>query len=94
MDYQKKPPESVLSIFKKKNVEFYGISYFAYPATFPSTAGPRGGVGGCAMSTFTVEAYVCDNNGPTIYTCCGMFYFEDEPFKSGRVNTNRHWINL
>jgi hypothetical protein len=39
----------------------------------------RGDIGGCA--TFTVEAWVCDDSGPTVYICNGMYYFEDAKFK-------------
>lgn len=34
------------------------FEYYAWPQTFGSTAGPFGGIGGQAMSTFTIEALV------------------------------------
>lgn len=35
------------------------LEYWAYPQVFGSTAGPFGGIGGQAMTTFTIEAWVC-----------------------------------
>lgn len=84
MNYQKQTPEYILDVLKKHNVQFMEIDYFAHPETFASTAGPCGGIGGCAMSTFTVESYVCDQSGPTVYVCAGMYIFDNsrwEPFK-------------
>jgi hypothetical protein len=75
MDFQKEPPEKVLDILKKEKVEYLGLDYFAFPETFGSTAGPRKGIGGSAMSTFTVEAYVCDGIGPTVYVCTSEYKF-------------------
>lgn len=34
------------------------LEYWAYPQGFGSTAGPFGGVGGQAFTTFTIEAWV------------------------------------
>lgn len=92
MDYQHKTPIKILEIFKKNKIEFYGINYYAWPQTFGSTSGPTQGIGGSAMSTFTVEAFVCDEVGPTIYLCCGMFHFEDEKFKP--FKHIKHWSKL
>ena len=33
------------------------LDYYAWPQTFGSTAGPFGGVGGQAITTFTIEAW-------------------------------------
>lgn len=35
------------------------LDYYAYPEVFGSTTGPFGGIGGQAMTTFTIEAWVC-----------------------------------
>lgn len=94
MNYEKKVPENIFKIFETEKVKLYGISYYAFPKAFNSTAGPRGGVGGCSVSTFTVEAYVGNNEGPTVYVCAGMYYFEDKPFKPFKVNTDRVWMVL
>lgn len=93
MNYQKEPPKRVLNILKKRSVEYYNIDYFAYPVTFPSTAGPCGGCGGQSMSTFTVECYVCNSQGPTIYVCCGTFIFEDKKFVPFNIPKGR-WAKL
>ncbi len=92
MNYQKKPPKEVLAILKERNVQFMDISYYAWPQLFSSTAGPCGGIGGQAMSTFTIEAWVCENSGPTVFTCAGMYHYDDErfePFK--RINS---WMRI
>ena len=84
MNYQKQIPEYVLGILKENNIQFTDIDYYAHPKTFGSTAGPRGGIGGCSMSTFTIESFVCDQTGPTIYVCAGMYHIDNsrwEPFK-------------
>lgn len=85
MNSQKNTPECVLNILKKNNIQFMDINYYAYPQTFGSTAGPYGGIGGCTMTSFTIESYVCDNYGPTVHVCGGMYYLDEskfEPFKS------------
>jgi len=85
VNYQNKPPQEVIDILKDRKVEYMDLDYYAYPETFGSTAGPRGGIGGCAMSKFTVEAWVCDEGGPVVYLCAGMYCFDNsrfEPFKN------------
>ncbi len=85
MNSQKRPPDDVLWILKKNNVQFIDVFYYAWPEMFGSTAGPRKGIGGQAVTTFTVEAWVCDDLGPTVYICAGMYSFDDsrfEPFKT------------
>ena len=81
MNFQKEVPESVKKILTENNVEYIDIEYFAYPQTFGSTAGPSGVFGGNSMSTFTIEAFVCDSVGPTVFLCAGMYAFKDERFK-------------
>ncbi len=80
MNYQKIAPEEVLSMFKRKGIKYSALDYYAFPETFGSTTGPSG-IGGCTMSTFTVEAYVCDGFGPTIYTCNGKYKFKNDQYK-------------
>ena len=85
MNYQNKPPQEVIDILKERKVEYFNINYYAWPETFCSTSGPRGGIGGCAMTNFTIEAWVCDDCGPTVFTCAGMYCFDNsrfEPFKN------------
>ena len=94
MNYQKKPPEIVLRTLKGREILFAELDFYAWPQTFGNTAGPSGGIGGCAISTFTVEAYVCDGNGPTVYICNGMYHFEDKPFKGPGQRYKYHWIKI
>jgi len=82
MNYQKQPPPEVLKIFKDRSVEIYDIDYYAWPQVFGDTAGPRrGGMAGQTVSAFTVEAWVGDGCGPTVYTCAGMYCWSTEQFK-------------
>jgi hypothetical protein len=80
MNYEKKAPDWVHDIFKKKNIQYYDLSYFAWPQVFGSTTGPNGGIGGQAMSSFTIEAFVANENGPTVYACSNQYCFEDKQF--------------
>ena len=72
MDYQKKTPKEVIDIFKRAGIDCYDFDYYAFPEVFGSTSGPCGGIGGAAMSIFTVEAYVCGDVA-TVYVCAGKF---------------------
>lgn len=44
-------------IEEKYGESYYSLDYWAWPRVYGSTAGPFGGVGGAAMTTFTVEAW-------------------------------------
>jgi len=44
------------------------------------------------MSTFTIEAYVCDNTGPTIYVCNNYYSFLDEKFE--QFKNIKNWKKL
>lgn len=90
--YQKGTPTSVINIFKSKNVNYCHIDYYAWPQSFGDTTGPRGGIGGQMISSFTVHAYVADG-GPTVYVCAGMFIFKDEPFIPMKSVKGR-WIKI
>lgn len=92
MNYMRKPPEEVLQILKERQIQYYDIAYYAWPQMFGSTAGPCGGIGGQAMSTFTVDAWVCDGTGPTVYICAGMYSFDDNKFEP--FNRIKNWIRL
>lgn len=72
MNYQKETPKEVLDIFKRAGIESEYIDYYAFPEMFGSTSGPHGGIGGAAMSMFTVEAYVCQDIA-TVYVCSGKY---------------------
>ncbi|NET30658.1 MAG: hypothetical protein F6K19_01470 [Cyanothece sp. SIO1E1] len=69
MNYQKEVPKEVVEILKKQCIAYCWLDYYAFPEMFGSTAGPHGGIGGAAMSKFTIEAWVVDGIGPTIYRC-------------------------
>jgi len=43
------------------------IEWFSWPHAFPSTTGPRGGCGGCTITTFQVFAF---NSGVNRYKWC------------------------
>ena len=47
------------------------LMYFAWPQTYGSTAGPFPGIGGQAMSMFTIEAY-WDGRDAVLY-CKGRY---------------------
>lgn len=47
------------------------LTYFAWPQTFGSTTGPFPGIGGQAMSTFTIEAY--SDGRDAVLFCKGKF---------------------
>lgn len=76
MNYEKKPPENVLNILQMKS-EVVDCSYFAWPQTFGSTAGPHPGIGGQAISSFTVEAWVNLADNTAIYVCGNMYHWTE-----------------
>lgn len=45
------------------------LLYYAWPQVFGSTSGPFGGIGGAAMTTFTIEAWAFNEFG--LYFCNG-----------------------
>lgn len=61
MNYQKQSDNRELAAKELGVPESY-IDYYAWPETFASTAGPFGGVGGQAITSFTIEAYVDGKN--------------------------------
>jgi len=85
MNYQKETPKEVVDILDKAGIKYADFDYYAFPETFASTSGPHGGIGGSALTTFTVEAYVCDGIGPTVYVCDGRHKLVKGQYK-GRWN--------
>lgn len=79
MNYQKEIPKEVIDIFNKLGIDCYDYDYYAFPEIFGSTSGPRGGIGGAAMSKFTVDAYVVHRIG-TVYSCNGKYKFRKGNF--------------
>ena len=75
MNYQHKAPASVIKIFEDYGESTTEIDYYAWPQTFGSTCGPRKGIGGQAMTSFTVEAYVNMITRSCVYVCAEMFHY-------------------
>lgn len=48
------------------------LDYYAWPQRFSSTAGPFSEIGGQAISTFTVEAWVDAPSGYAALFCKGL----------------------
>lgn len=63
-------------------VEPAELSMLAWPQVFGSTAGPHGGIGGAAMTTFQVLAFV-GADGQGILWCDGVW----KPW----VSRNQQW---
>ena len=76
MNYQDNIPENIRKLLEDNNMNPDNVSYYAWPQTFGSTAGPMNCMGGASMSTFTVKVYT-DYNGSTIYYCSGMYAFSE-----------------
>lgn len=91
MNHQKSPSQEVCELFKIHGIERLDLNYYAWPQSFGSTAGPRPGIGGQAITAFTVEAWV-NYCGATIYTCAGMYSFEKEKFEA--LKGIRNWTRI
>lgn len=78
-DRQKERKEAAI----KLGCEVQYLEYFAWPQQFGSTTGPFGGIGGQAISTFTLEAW-SDGRNAAIF-CNGRFVKVIERFE---FNTN------
>jgi hypothetical protein len=89
MNHQKKPEQFVVDIFADHGIRD-SLSYYAWPETFGSTSGPRGGIGGQAMTTFTIEVWVSDN--ATLYLCAGMYSWRDGGFQIHTIP--KTWTSL
>jgi hypothetical protein len=91
MNFQKKLPVEVATILQDKKLMWIDYDYYAIPYTFGSTSGPKKGIGGCAMSYFTVEAYEFEGETYfTVYVCSDTYYFSED-----RYNPNisiKDWI--
>ena len=61
--------EKILQVFAANGVQACEeeIDYYAWPQVFGNTAGPNGGIGGDAMTTFTVNAF--HYNGTAVLLC-------------------------
>ena len=90
MNMQKRPPSEVAQIFLDCGVDTNELEYYAWPQMFGSTCGPRRGVGGAAMSVFTVEAWT--NMVVTVYLCAGMYSLSRDRFET--LTTVSRWSLL
>jgi hypothetical protein len=98
MNFQQKMPEEIINFLvdkiKSKNIPpFNDYTYYAFPQTFASTAGPRNGFGGSAMSTFTIHVYELDNYF-TLYSCSGCYILKEESFDFQRLPLLSGWVKI
>jgi len=49
------------------------LEWFAWPEIFPSSSGPRYGVGGQAMTTFQIIAFAHPSQEKAIKFCAGVW---------------------
>ena len=63
--------KKILDDAKNRLQSCSNIMYYAWPQQFASTSGPFGGVGGCTISVFTIEA-IFNGKDAAIY-CKGRF---------------------
>lgn len=59
---------------KVMNVRPEDLGYYSWPEAFGSTAGPFGGIGGQAITTFQVEAFHLDDTGEAVLYCNGRLW--------------------
>lgn len=74
--------EHLLQKHIHERCKIHDTEYYAYPMTYSSTAGARGGIGGCAMSDFTTHAFVAGSSAVLVCTGVCKFVEKFEPFRS------------
>lgn len=67
-------------------------NYYAWPEVFGSTLGPENGIGGQAMSTFTVHAFNRPEIGDCVLFCYRVFQYRRKfslcmPWKEGLIHS-------
>ena len=69
--------KEIAEVFDKNGIEVIEseLNYFAWPQLFGSTSGPKGGIGGCALTTMTVHAF--EYAGAAVLVCSGILLFTD-----------------
>ena len=84
---QQLPIEKVMELLESPYDDF---DYFAWPEVFGSTAGPFGGIGGQAISKFTIEAYA-DSSRNAVVFCRGkvLKVIKDRSFEPMNVKLRR-----
>jgi hypothetical protein len=75
--YPSVPAEDVAERLKSRADE---LEYWAWPQVFGSTAGPFVGIGGQAMTTFTIEAWH-DGGGKAALFCNGKVFKITDQFE-------------
>ena len=77
--FSKETQEKILHIFEVNGIQVIEseLDYYAWPQLFGSTAGPNGGMGGCAMTTFTVHAFVYDDEA-AVLACSRQIRFVEK----------------
>lgn len=90
MNYQKIDYTSEQVKEASKLLDCYAeeLMYFAWPQTFSSTAGPFPGIGGQAISTFTIEAY-SDGRDAVLY-CGGKLWRKVSKFSLDTAFTGNY----
>lgn len=68
MNYQRQS-DSREEAAKELGVPEAWLDYYAWPQAFGSTAGPFGGIGGQAVTSFTIEAFA--NGSEAVIFCRG-----------------------
>ena len=61
----------IIEAAKRLKCHAYEVEWYSWPETFASTSGPRGGIGGQAISTFQVYGFT---NGVTYLKACAGFW--------------------
>lgn len=92
MNFQESPNENLSKFIESVLWSVNECEHFCYPLTFPSTAGPRHGIGGQALTTFTVHAWSSVDVNKTLYVCAGMYKLEDGYFEL--FHAPKHWLTI
>ena len=56
------------------------LEYFAWEQVFPNTTGPKGGIGGQALTKATIYAFRSSASGRAIVYSCGVWARIDNDF--------------
>ena len=63
----------VLALTRLPDATMSSLRWWAWPEVFGSTAGPGGGIGGQAMTTFTVWGFWDEATGTGVKYCAGRW---------------------
>ena len=95
MNYQKKIPTELEQLYKERYGQaIWDYSYYAWPHMFGSTAGPHGGIGGAAMSMFTVECYYFEEINVSLLICDGEYDFVEGFIKARDALRDVKWKRI